>query len=197
MTIKIIAFDWGDVLGFYDLSIFDSFLEKNNCLKNTSSFFKQYKPDFDIDKLSEEEFWSKLKKYLGFKGTWQELATANQNNLKINIKNLELAKKIKENRITILLSNMDRTSVSRINKEVNLDEYFNKYYFSFKLGQNKMNEDVLKQIISEFNVRSEEVLFIDDFQGNVDKAHKFGFKTILYKDEEQLSKELKHHLNQS
>lgn len=190
MAIKVVIFDWGDVLGFYDLSRFDSFLIANNCNTSTSDFFRKNKPNFDNGTLSEEQFWTKLKNYLHYKGTWKELATTNQNNLIINFNNLHIIKKIRKTKKTALLSNMDPTSVAKIKKEIKLEDYFDKYYFSYEIKQQKMNKTVLKKIISEFNVKPDEVLFIDDFKANIVKATDFGFKTIHYKNEKQLEKEL-------
>ena len=181
LMIKLILVDWGDVCGLYDLEVFNTFLRT---LGYDSSLvevhFKEFKSQFDRDQLTEEEFWSKLAQKLGFKGHWSILAQNNKKNLVVNWPLMDYIKELKKRVKVALLSNMDKTSIEAIRSEVKLSEYFDKVYFSSEHKTGKLEKGVVDKIISDFKVKPEEMLFIDDFPGNIEKAKNYGMQTALF-----------------
>src|SRR3989338_10188077 len=117
--IKLILFDWGDVCGLYNLNIFNSLLNKAGYdHRLVEIHFKEFKSQFDRDELTEEEFWEKLSRELGFKGHWSILAQNNKKNLMVNWELLDYIKKLKNKVKIALLSNMDKTSIDAIRRKV-------------------------------------------------------------------------------
>ncbi|MEA3429804.1 MAG: HAD hydrolase-like protein [Nanoarchaeota archaeon] len=79
--------------------------------------------------------------------------------------------------------------------------YFERYSFldlfdlrviSCEVGHSKDegNLNIYEIAVDLAKVKSEEILFIDNNQKNLDNAAKLGIKTLLYKNNEQLKKEL-------
>lgn len=66
-----------------------------------------------------------------------------------------------------------------------------KSFLSHEIKKRKDEESAYKEIISELNLRPEEILFIDNKQEILDFAIKTGIKTLRYENHGQLSKELK------
>ena len=189
--IRLLLFDWADVCGLYDLRVFNTFLESQGYSVDIArAHFGELKPAFDRDQISEEEFWSKMAEKLKFKGHWSELANANQKNLKPNQPLLEYIQTIKNKVHIALLSNLDKTSIQAIQNKLNLKDYFEKVYFSYEYKTGKLDKPLIDKLLVDFNVKPEEILFIDDFQGNLEKAEKYGMKTLLYTDVETVKKEL-------
>lgn len=179
--IKLILFDWGDVCGLYNIEVFNIFLDKiGHDSKIVGGHFKEWKGKFDRDEISEEEFWTKLAGKLRFKKHWSILASNNNKNLIVNWPVLDFIKEVKEKTHVALLSNMDKTSIDAIKKEINLEDYFEKIYFSSEHKTGKLEKKVIDKVLGDFGVSTEEVLFIDDFPGNLDKAKEYGMKTILF-----------------
>lgn len=189
--IKVIVFDWGDVCGLYNLEVFSTFLKKLSYDSSISSkYFEEFKPKFDRAILSEEEFWSGLSKKLEFDYHWSILATNNKKNLIVNWPLLDIIKKLRSNFKIALLSNMDPTSISGIRSEVKLSEYFDKVYFSSEIKKGKLEKEAVDMVLKDFNATTQELLFIDDYSGNIEKAKSLGMKTLLFKDIQEFKKEL-------
>jgi HAD superfamily hydrolase (TIGR01509 family) len=60
-----------------------------------------------------------------------------------------------------------------------LDNYFNKSYYSHKLGLRKPNEDIFNFVLNDAGLLAAESLFIDDSYNNINTAKKMGFETHL------------------
>ena len=61
-----------------------------------------------------------------------------------------------------------------------LDEIFKKCFFSFEMKALKPSEAFYKAVINEIGLKSEEMLFIDDSQKNVDGAIAAGLPAVYY-----------------
>ncbi|MDO8452878.1 MAG: HAD-IA family hydrolase [bacterium] len=70
-------------------------------------------------------------------------------------------------------------------------QIFRKIYSSKKLNTQKTNPEAYKIVLEDMKKSSEEVLFIDDTQANIDGAKEAGLQTILYTSNEQLISKLK------
>jgi FMN phosphatase YigB (HAD superfamily) len=183
MAIKLIAFDWGGVCAQYKLDLFESFVTLNDCpATRVAPYFDKHKPDFDRDRMTEEQFWNGLKDTLGFKGPWTVLASNNKKNLLVDWVLLDTIRQFSPQVKTIILSNMDKTSIDAIRSEVHLKDYFTRTFFSSELKSGKLDDSVIRMICDEFSVIPSEILFIDDFEGNTKNAKQKGMNVILHTD---------------
>ena len=66
-----------------------------------------------------------------------------------------------------------------------------KTFLSHEIGKRKSDEEVYKNIISELNLKPEEILFIDNKKEYLDIAEKYGIRTILYENPEKLEQKMK------
>ena len=191
LMIKLFLFDWGDVCGSYDVERFDGFLRQNGYdTKGLKQFFSQKKPDFDRGLMTESQFWNALKKEIGFDGPWQTLATNNQKNLVLNQRLLKFIKTLRQRFSVAILSNMDPTSIRQIRREIQLEDYFDKAYFSCELGRGKLEDGVVRRILSDFDVTADQVVFVDDFTGNIEKGRILGFHCIHYHNFDDFKRQL-------
>ena len=76
-----------------------------------------------------------------------------------------------------------------------LEEVFEKCFFSFEMKALKPSEAFYKAVINEIGLPSEEMLFIDDSQKNVDGAIAAGLPSIYYEPGTDLAKLLDDTLN--
>ncbi len=189
--IKLLIFDWGDVCGTYDAAGFESFLKDEGCdITGLKRFFHEWKPRFDRGKITESRFWGALKDEVGFAGQWQTLAANSRKNHVPDLRLLEFIKMLRSRFSTALLSNMDPTSVRQIQREIHLEDYFDKVYFSCELGEGKLEKGIVRRILSEFKVAADQVVFVDDFAGNIEKGKSLGFHCIQYRSFEDFKRQL-------
>ena len=79
-----------------------------------------------------------------------------------------------------------------INSRRNLYENFDGVYKSFEHGFSKLaGEDAYVDVLKKIKGKPEECMLIDDRKSNVEQAKGLGMKAILYKDNDQLRRELK------
>jgi putative hydrolase of the HAD superfamily len=60
-----------------------------------------------------------------------------------------------------------------------LDEYFDKAYYSQKVGLRKPNADIFEFVLKDAEITAGESFYIDDLPPNIETARKLGFKTHL------------------
>jgi HAD superfamily hydrolase (TIGR01509 family) len=126
-----------------------------------------------------------------FKEHWSILASQNKKNLVVNWSLLDFIRGLKKKVPIALLSNTDKTSIAVIKNEVNLPDYFDRAYFSSEHEMDKLEKPIVDKILKEFRVKPEEVLFVDDFPGNIEKAKRMGMQTILFIGADDLKSRLK------
>lgn len=72
-------------------------------------------------------------------------------------------------------------------QKLNISDYFDKFYLSYRLGATKPDPIVFEQIISDAKILPGETLFLDDSQRNIDAAKLLGFRTYLTAPQEDFS----------
>ena len=60
-----------------------------------------------------------------------------------------------------------------------LDDYFDKAYYSQKVGLRKPNADIFEFVLNDAGITARESFYIDDLPPNIETARKLGFKTHL------------------
>lgn len=195
--IKSVVFDVGGVIKSDSAESIEKFV----CNKLEISKEQYYKvnneifPSFNKGEMSEFQYWKLFLKKLNstkpiksVKNVWKE---AHQKTFKINNKVVNIVKKIKKKGFKLaILSNATKSNVE-INKKGKIYNLFETCILSSEVGLIKPDPKIYKLTLSKINAKPEETLFIDDRESNTKAAKKLGIKTILFKNSEQLEKELK------
>ncbi len=77
-----------------------------------------------------------------------------------------------------ILSNLTIFDKERLDKQVDLSKY-DYSFLSFEMGLRKPEKEIYEKIMSEVPFKSEDILFIDDRQDNVDMARKMGWNSYV------------------
>ena len=77
-----------------------------------------------------------------------------------------------------------------LNENYKFNEIFDSMFWSFQKGIKKPSPEAYLQITEKFKVRPEECILIDDKERNIKGAMDVGMKTILYRNPENLKREL-------
>lgn len=78
------------------------------------------------------------------------------------------------------LSNYSDFLIRANNEALDFLNYVDGGVFSHKIHIMKPSKDIFKYLVNKYNLESNECLFIDDVQANVDGARKFGMKAIRF-----------------
>lgn len=102
---------------------------------------------------------------------------------------IELLVNLKPKYRTFLLSNTNKIHYDFYNPIINnlfgfdgLESFFDKAYFSHKMGLKKPNPQIFTFVLADSNLKPEETLFIDDNKANIETANEFGIHTLWLKE---------------
>lgn len=197
-NIKAIIFDFGGVIFNID------FVSMNNAFSNLGvkhfeKIYSQKSADplfqhLEEGKINEEEFYNAFRKFVNLQLADQQIKTAWNALLAGYRKNaLQTLKRIKHKYALYLLSNTNSIHVQAFNKmykeevgEGSLEDYFDKVYYSHKIGYRKPDVQAYKYVLEENNLCPDETLFIDDSIQNIEAAKTLGLQTIFLKNGQQI-----------
>ena len=89
-----------------------------------------------------------------------------------------------------MLSNQIEDWLEEIIKKYQLDQIFDVIVTSYKEKIPKPDIEIFKITVERLGVQPETCVYIDDLEKNIPPAKELGMKTILFKNIEQMKKEL-------
>jgi putative hydrolase of the HAD superfamily len=199
MTVtKNIIFDLGGVLLDIDFKKSISAFEQLG-IQNFEEMFSQFKADdlfskLETGKLSEEEFYSTIKKRATLNISDKEIADA-WNALILNFRkeSLDFLERLSTQYKLYLLSNTNSIHLKHFQQSFTketgkplLDSYFIKAWYSHKLGLRKPGAAIFEFVLQDENINAAETLFIDDTLSNIETAKTMGFKIYHLKPTERI-----------
>lgn len=108
---------------------------------------------------------------------------------KANMILIKFLTKIKKSYSLYSLSNIDEEHHNE-NKRKKIYRVFKKSYSSYLTGAEKPEGKAFQMVLKENNLKPEETLFVDDKPLCIKAAKKLGMKTVLFKTNKQLFKQL-------
>lgn len=102
---------------------------------------------------------------------------------------IRFLEKIKKRYVLYSLSNIDKEH-HKENKRKKIYEVFKKSYSSYLTGIEKPEKKAFQMVLKENNLKPEETLLVDDKPSCIRAAKKVGMKTLLFKTNKQLFKQL-------
>ncbi len=141
--------------------------------------------DYEKGLIDDRTFRENLREFIGKRVTDEEIDTAwGAILMDIPEKKIVLIEKARQHCRTFLLSNTNnihRIKFTGTLKDLtgqHFEDYFEKVYYSFRMGKRKPDEDIFLQVLSENNLTAEETLLIDDSFPNIETARKLGMKVL-------------------
>ncbi|HNB57439.1 MAG TPA: HAD-IA family hydrolase, partial [bacterium] len=104
--------------------------------------------------------------------------------------NIELLYRLKPHYTLGLISNTNALHFDYIRNTYVFTKEFDRLILSYEVGAMKPARQIFEKAIAGMNLRSEEILFIDDIAKNLDGAKDLGWQTIHYTGHDELMKKL-------
>jgi glucose-1-phosphatase len=188
-NISTIIFDLGGVIMDIDvkktLHAFSGLGLKNVHEYFGHGFAASFFSDHEAGRISDEEFLQEIKNLLGGEVTDKAVIDAwNALLLRFPPERIELLKELKNRYRLFLFSNTNAIHREKFNEIYRhsfpgeLDDHFEKAYYSHVLGQRKPEKAGYEQIIKETGLDPRQTLFVDDALMNVEGAIKAGLKGL-------------------
>ncbi len=142
---------------------------------------------FDRGQITDFDFFSQLRKRIGYEGPEIDLLRAwNAMLLDVPEDRLDLLVEMKQRYNTFLLSNTCEPHISAFEHQLysdhgvkNFNDYFNRVYYSCRIGKRKPDAEIFELVLNENNLKPEETVFIDDSVQHVKGAGACGINAYL------------------
>ncbi len=195
---KAVIFDLGNVLIDFDHSIAAGRISRhaNKTPQEIYNFFfdSPLTGLFESGKISNEDFYSEVKKSLGLKISyneflpiWNEIFFLSGKNKSVQALAKSLSKKYK----TAVLSNINWLHYEYINNNYPVFGIFKHVFLSCEIKRKKPDPEIYKIAMQALGVLPEETFYTDDRMDLIVESAKLGMKSFVFKDAEKLRKDLK------
>lgn len=189
--IRHIIFDLGGVL----LNIDYQLTEQAFIAAGISNFHDLYSQlsqtplfdDWETGKMTLDEFVAALQQAAGKEHLSREqiINAWNAMLLDFPLRRLQLLQQLRLYYDLVLLSNTNELHEEAFNKILhsshgmpNLGVFFDRVYFSHRVGMRKPNKEIFERILEENGFKPEHTLFIDDSPQHIEGAKALGIQTI-------------------
>jgi glucose-1-phosphatase len=191
--IKVIAFDYGGVLGTDAdawTTTFKKVLEVSGLTNSEMlKIWEKHWPKLKIGKEEIINYWADAAKKKDINP--EILRNIYNESITIDSKMLNLAKSMKNKHKLIILSNDTVDWMDAKKEKFNLLNIFEKIYCSGNMGIAKPNKEIFEYVLKDLNIKPGELLFIDNQENNIEAANSLGIKTILFVDEISFKNKIK------
>jgi putative hydrolase of the HAD superfamily len=192
-SIELVLFDFGGVLAEEGFKNGLVAIALRNGL-NPEEFWQQayaltFNGGYVTGRMDETTFWQTLREQTGIKGSDADLRTEILSRFELRSWMIEVVKKLKEAHVRCAILSDQTNWLDELNAKYDFFRWFDRVFNSFHMGKSKQNPTIFDDIAKELHVTLEQILFIDDSIGNIERAQKKGLQTILFKDKESFMKE--------
>ena len=193
-SIKAVFFDFGGVLaeeGFRQglMAIGrDSGLDPHVFFETATRLI--YETGYVIGEADEKAYWDSIRRETGIEGAHDELRAQLLGRFILRPRMLEIVRRLKaEVGMVCILS--DQTNwLDELDEKHGFFVEFDRVFNSYHLGKGKTDSDLFSEVAAELGLAPEDVLFIDDNRGHVDRARSVGMKAFFFSSVEALEREL-------
>jgi putative hydrolase of the HAD superfamily len=195
--IKVVAFDYGGVLGsesdgWHTSLVAATGLKKEEIEETLGKYWDKLK----IGEVSVSNFWQEISELSKFSPDLKHLEKLYERGIHIDDDVLNIAQKVKQKGYEIVvLSNEAPEWMDQKRKKFCLDDIFKKVYCSGYLKMAKPDEEIYKYVLNDLAILSNELLFIDNLSENTEAAEKLGIKTVVFESPKKLEEELSQFVN--
>ncbi len=188
--IKVVLFDFGGVIA--EEGFREGLMEiagKNNV--DPDSFFlcsveAMFVTGYLTGEGSESEFWEYLKVHTGIKGSNEELRNEILSRFLVRSEVIEIARQLKKSGYTTAILSDQTNWLEEIEENTPFFHEFDYVYNSYRIGKSKKDPSIFDDTALKLQVKKEEILFIDDNMGNIERASSKALDTIYLTNVESL-----------
>ncbi len=142
--------------------------------------------------ISPEDFWNKVRSITGITVSDEELSTRWVRDYEIDEKVRSVVLKVKElGYKTCVCTNNNEIRLPLLMEKFNLKNDFDCIVSSHEVGQTKPHKEIYQALLSQMNIKPEELVYSDDNPERLAGAKELGINTFVFENFEQFVGELK------
>jgi len=195
MTVKCITFDFGGVIaeeGFREgmRAIPLRFgLDPEETIE--MAFLLVFDVRFVEGGCTEKELWDLFRKRTGIKADDSTLREMVLSRFVVRPWMLDLAKSLNKKGYMVAMLTDQAGWLNELDRKTPFLHLFNPVINSWETGKTKKDHTSFTDLASAVRLNPQEILFVDDNEGNIERAASMGLKTILYRDRKSFEEEIR------
>ena len=162
-------------------------LELNSALES----YKDLIIEAELGKIDTDELCRKIMKQLGYFNEWPNLRKIMPAEFISREETFSLLKQLKSKYRLALLTNLAIDQLEEIDKIWRLRQFFEIMVVSCEIGLRKPDPKIFNYLLKKLDLISQECLFIDDLENNIEAAQKLGFITIHFTNQKKSMAEIR------
>ena len=148
-----------------------------------------------LRKITQKQAWQEAVQELKLPLSWQAVRALHMSLFKVNRPVLRIARNLRKDYITIMLSKNTRSQFAGTKKKLPaVWRSFDCVMNTWELNLPKASRATISLIAKKFKVKPTEIILIDDQRDNLIAGKAMGVKTIFYRNFKQFKKELNQYL---
>jgi len=187
-TINTVLFDFGGVLadeGFRDglaaIGKLSGLAEEDVVVKGHELVVKT---GYVTGRVREGRWWDALRSEAGVRGTDEALRLEIIGRFTLRPSMLDLVDELRKRGITVGILSDQTNWLDEIDGRFRLYGRFDYVFNSYHMGKSKNDPTHFDDVLKLLNRQAQEVLFVDDNAGHVDRAVDRGWRAILFRNQE-------------
>lgn len=193
--IKGIIFDIGGVLVDVKIKSFLQQFVKEAGLSKESLYsmiiLGEEWEKFEKGMITEEELKDKIENDHGIDPSLMDKMAGDwRSSIKSIPETISIVKKLMGRYKLFALSNVDENTTKSCFNRFDFQKLFDEVILSFKVHMRKPDPEIYEYALKRMGLKPEETVFIDNYPPNLPTAKEMGIHTILFKNPDQLKKEL-------
>jgi FMN phosphatase YigB (HAD superfamily) len=138
----------------------------------------------------EGAYWGALRKETGIKRTDSELREVILSHFTLRPWMLKLIRILNEKSVRLAILSDQTDWLDELNERHGFFKWFEQVFNSFHVGRSKRDASLFDLVLSEMTLSPDQTVFVDDNEGNIQRAGARGLRTVLFKDREQFMEEM-------
>ncbi|MDO9509097.1 MAG: HAD family phosphatase [Thermovirgaceae bacterium] len=195
MAVKCVTFDFGGVIaeegfreGMRTLALRFG-LDPGETIK--MAFRLVFEVRFVEGVCSEKDFWGMFRERAGVDADDATLREMVLSRFVVRPWMLELAKSLKERGYIVAMLTDQAGWLKELDLETPFLHLFDPVINSWDTGKTKKDPTAFTDLAAAVGLDPQEILFVDDNEGNIERAASMGLKTILFRDRESFEEEIR------
>ena len=139
---------------------------------------------------SEADFWALLRERSGLRGDDAELRREGLSRFRVRPGMIELVRGLRRSGLLVGILSDQTDWLDLLDAEQHFYREFDRVFNSYWLGKGKRDPSLFDDVVAMLGLKPEQVIFIDDNAGNVERARSRGLHGLLFRDEPTLRAEL-------
>jgi putative hydrolase of the HAD superfamily len=143
-----------------------------------------------LGKADESAYWNMVREKTGIDGTDEELRSGILEHFQLRPWMFEIVRLLKQHGYTVGILSDQSQWLDDLDRRYEFFKEFDFVFNSYHLGKGKRDPALFDDIAAKLGVNGSEILFIDDNEGNVERAQSKGWNTIRYRNREDFLSEM-------